>query len=155
MTARGILAAFTALMVVVFGAGFFIWSGYIAGVGWLMSQSRCDEGCQDPRDPLSAGLDWAYYENSWQWTAIALLGLVVFCAGVVVLVALAKGRTSIAWIAFSVHLLALASLLYIRSSAGPWDGEPSAAPVLASEIGGLLAIRLRASFSAIERRPAV
>jgi hypothetical protein len=155
VTARGILAAFTALVVVVFGVGFFIWSGYIAGLGLLMSQWRCDEGCQDPATRSVSGLDWAYFEDSWQWTAIALLGLVVFCAGVVVLVALAKGTTSIAWIAFSIHFVALATVLYIRSTAAPWDAEPSAAAVFASEIGGLLAIRLRASFSAIERRPAV
>lgn len=149
MTPRGILAAFAALAVAVLTLGFFVWSGYIAGLGWLMAERRCYDGCNDSLGRLATGLDWTYFRDSWQWTALGLLGFFVFCAGVVFLIAIAKRKTSLAWSVFAIHLAALAAFLFIRSSAGPWDMEPGGPEVLAAEVGGLLAIRLRAGGAAI------
>jgi hypothetical protein len=149
VTARGILGAFSALVVVVFSVGFFVWSGYIGGLGWLMSQRRCDESCNDSLGALASSLDWMYFRDSWQWTALGLLGFVVFCAGLIFLIAVAKRKSSLAWSLFAIHLAALTAFLYIRSSAGPWDGEPGGAEVLAAELGGLLAIRLRVAGVAV------
>jgi hypothetical protein len=149
MTARGVLSAFSALVAGVFSLGFFVWSGYIGGFGWLMADRRCYDACHDRRDWFSSGLDWTYFPDSWQWTALGLLGTVVFCAGLVFLIAVAKGKTTLAWSLFVIHLAALAAFLFIRSSGGVWDGEPGGAEVLAAEVGGILAIRLREAGVAI------
>jgi hypothetical protein len=143
MTARGVLAAFSALVAGVFSLGFFVWSGYIGGFGLLMAERRCYDSCNDSLGAIASGLDWTYFHDSWQWTALALLGLVVFCAGLVFLIAVAKGKTTLAWSLFVIHFAALAAFFFIRSSGGVWDGEPGGAEVLAAEVGGILAIRLR------------
>jgi hypothetical protein len=145
MTPRGIGAALAGLIIGVFSLGFFVWSGYIGGMGFWMSQWRCDDSCNDSLGRIATGLDWTYFSDSWQWKALGVLGFLIFCAGIAFLVAVGTGRIRVAWGIFAFHLVALAALLYIRSSAGAWDGEPGAPEVLASELGGLVAIRLRAA----------
>ena len=112
---RRTVAIVPALLPLLYSAGALFW-------GWFVWAMQCDEICRTDSS------DWRYTRDAWQWSALGLLGLLAFVAGIAFFISIVRRNPVLGLVCLLIGagavFVGLALLTVNPGSDRPLDFEP-------------------------------